>query len=364
MTYLSKIADKQDRMQRALDDVLKSRTAVLATVSGSALYGTATDQSDDDVRAVFLPLKREILLGRTSFGIDGNEENNRLGAGDIDVSAVSLQRYLALIGKMDMISVEILFAARNPAFCIQSPSPVFDLVWKNRDKLLAGSGNSAIGHARQRLGDFFPSSDATLNAYRQAEEILSGCKGASLLAEPALLEKLQAIHRVEVVTVSNQRFAIERKWEDMTDEERATGKSPGHSVFVKIGGKRIGTGVPISEALRTVRRPLNRKEVNKRTSTRGEAIVWKDAYQAVRLLHQVVEIHQTRDISLPRPEAALLRKIRNAELSEEDLKTMISELMENVADAEMSNPFPEHPCPETWENVICEAHEMVVRGQV
>ncbi len=347
--------------QEALQDVLGNRPALMATVSGSALYGTATNTSDDDIRAAFLPTKVEILTGRTSFGIDGNKENLRMSAGDIDVSAVSLQRYLALIGKLDMISTELLFAAQHSQFKVCENSWAYDLIWNAREKLLAGSASSAIGHASQRLGDLFPKSDATLSAYRSAAEILGASKAKRMIDDPAVLEKLQAIARIEVIVTSSDKFSPERTWEEMTDEERSTGKSPGHSVFVKIGGKRIGTGTPMAEALATVNRPLNRKDTVKRTNAHGQEVIWKDAYQAIRLLHQVIELHETRELVFPRPEAPLLKSIRAAEVSKDALVEMIKELMERVADAEAQYPFADTPCNATWTDIICQAHEYHIR---
>ena len=72
--------------QDALDLLLKDRLNLATTVSGSALYGTATSQSDDDFRCVFLPTKVEILTGHVFFGDDNNKANKRLGQGDIDIA--------------------------------------------------------------------------------------------------------------------------------------------------------------------------------------------------------------------------------------------------------------------------------------
>lgn len=347
-------------MGRALGALLETRRPVLATVSGSALYGTATTGSDDDIRAVFLPAAEEVLMGEVSFGLDSNRSNRRLGAGDIDVSAVSLMRFLALIGRMDMISCEILFAARDPRFRVIAPSEVFDLVWEARDKLIAGNANAAIGHARQRLGNFFPSSDASLETARRALAILDACRGACLADDPDRIAELQAIDGIEVVVGRKSRFEPERPWEEMTDEERATGRTRGGAVYVLVAGKRIGTGHPLEDARRTVARPLSHRQSEKRQHTRGGSIVWKDAYQAVRLLHQAIELHETRALTFPRPEAPLLRRIRAGEIPVPALGEMIDELMARIREAEVRHPFRAEPCRDAHSEVVLEAHRAVV----
>lgn len=349
---------------RAIQNLLKGRPLLAATVSGSALYGTASSQSDDDLRCVFLPSRTELLTGKVMFGLDSNEANLRLGAGDVDVAGISLMRYFGLIGKMDMISTELLFASRNPAARIGACHPLFDLVWQKRDKLIAGNANSAIGHARQRIGPFFPSDDKSLDAVRAAHEIMTSVDGTRLVDDPEKIAALAAIEGIEVTDVPPNRFTKPRRWEALTEKERSTGMAGGEPLFVVVAGKKIGTCNPLSEAIRVVERPLKRDAENKRIASRGEGIAWKDAYQGVRLIHQAIELHETRELIFPRPEAALLRRIRNAEMSPDELKALIAEAMDRLRVAEQRYPFPETACEATTLELVCEAHEMAITGRL
>jgi len=346
----------------AVDDLLKGRQMLTATVSGSALYGTASANSDDDLRCVFLPTRVEILTGKASFGLDSNKANKRLGAGDVDVAGVSLMRYLGLLGKMDMISTEMLFASRSAAARIGDLHPVFDLLWEAREKLVAGNSNSAIGHARQRIGAFFPSDDASLDAVRAAHEIMTSIAGDRLIDEMDKVARLAAIDGVDVVAVPADRFTPTRGWSDLTEEERSTGLAASEPLFVVVAGKKIGLTNPLREAIRVVERPLNRDAENKRIASRGENIAWKDAYQGVRLIHQAIDLHETRELIFPRPEAPLLRKIRAGEMTPCELKDAIAEAMDRLRLAEERYPFRTNACEDTTLEIICEAHEAVVRS--
>jgi len=349
--------------QDALDLLLKDRMNLATCVSGSALYGTATAKSDDDFRCVFLPTKTEILTGHVFFGDDNNKANKRLGQGDIDIAGVSLMRYLSLLGRMDMITTELLFAAQDDALRVGPKHPVFDKVFAQREMLLAGNSNSAIGHARQRIGGLFPSNDASLAPVRAAHEVLTRvAEGNRLLDEPEKIAELAAIDGVEVITQQNDRFVKSRDWAEMTDDERATGLADGQPVFIKVAGKKISVSNPLREAIRVVERPLNRDAEQKRVVSRGDAVIWKDAYQGVRMIYQAIELHETRALVFPRPEAPLLRRIRGAEMEVEELQEVISEAMERLREVEAAYPFPEVPCKDTTESLVCEAHEMVVRS--
>lgn len=365
MNDLSPAGLARSAMIPALGALLKDRAPVLATVSGSALYGTATDSSDDDIRAVFLPSVREILLGHVSFGLDSNKANARLGAGDVDVSAVSLVRYLALLGKMDMISTEILFASRNPAMRVGPLSRAAEVVWEARDMLIAGNSGSAIGHARQRLGAFFPTDDASLDAFYAVHAILTELMArgvARIKDDPEALARIADAPNVEVVVSAQDRFTRDRPWAEMTQAEKDAGVSPHGPVYVVIAGKKIGTTNPLSEAIHVLERPLTRAAEQKRVRTRGEGIVWKDAYQAIRLLHQAIELHETRELIFPRSEAPLLRRIREGDSSAEELTEMITQLMDRVRAAEAAYPFRKQQCQETFEAVVTEMHKIAILG--
>lgn len=348
--------------QDALDHLLKGRINLATVVSGSALYGTATTQSDDDFRCAFLPTKYEILTGKVFFGDDNNKENKRLGLGDIDIAGVSLMRYLSLLGRMDMVTTELLFASRLEAVRVGPLHPVFDRLYGLREKLLAGNANSAIGHAQQRIGGFFPEKDESLKPIRAAYDILNSTDERRLTDVPEKIAELQAVEGIEVSSRPGSRYSKPRKWDKLTEEEKATGVAEGQPLFILVAGKKLNAASPIHDALRMIKRPLDRHAEQKRVATRGEGIVWKDAYHGVRMIHQAIELHETRALTFPRPEAPLLRRIRSGEMEVRELQDIISEAMDHLRVVEAAHPFPEVPCKETTEALICEAHEMVVRG--
>ena len=356
---------RDTRIQDAVDQLMEGRRVLSVTTAGSALYGTATKASDDDLRCVFLPSKEEILTGKVSFGLDGNLENKRLGLGDVDVGGVSLMRYLGLIGRMDMIYTEMLFASQSPSLRFGPVSPIFENVFDKRDRLLAGNSNAAIGHARQRIGAFFPSDDKSLAAVRAVHDVFEKllADGATrLIDSPQHLAELAAVEDVEVITSPRTPNKPRRHWDALTEEEKLSGVADNQHLMVVVSGKKIGVTNPLGESIKVVRRPLDREDEKKRVRLHGDKIVWKDAYQGVRLIYQAIELHQTRELIFPRPEAAQLMAIRSGDFSPEALTELIAELMDRLRIVEEKNPFPEEPDPQAMVEIICEAHEMIVRA--
>jgi predicted nucleotidyltransferase len=80
---------------------------------GSHLYGTSTPQSDLDVKGVYLPSARDVLLQQIRPMISDSrpkEHGEKNTADDIDREAYSLQRYLELLAQGQTVALDMLFA--------------------------------------------------------------------------------------------------------------------------------------------------------------------------------------------------------------------------------------------------------------
>ena len=80
---------------------------------GSHLYGTATPESDIDIKAVYIPSARDILLQRVSpvvseSRIKARGEKNT--PADTDCESFSLQRYLELLAEGQTVALDMLFS--------------------------------------------------------------------------------------------------------------------------------------------------------------------------------------------------------------------------------------------------------------
>jgi hypothetical protein len=263
-----------------------------------------------------------------------------------------------------MISVELLFAGQNAQHRVGPLHPLYKKIWDRREEIFAGSSRSAIGHARQRIGAFFPEDDASFAPYVALRDIVKDLMDqgiARLIEAPECLERINAVEGINVVFFDNNvKPPLRETWGNMTLEEREGNDKTRGLLFIEVGGKRIGISNPLSESISAIERPLNRNEEKKRARARGTAVSFKDAYQGVRIIHQAIELHKTRDLIFPRPEAPYLMSVRNAEVSQESVKDYIRDLLLELADVEAANPFREYMDQDVFTEMVCEAHEMVI----
>ena len=124
-------------------------TEIFRCLAGSRLYGTNTADSDRDYKAVHLPTKRQILLGKrtliTSQSTGSKETRN--DADDVDVESFELQRYLQLAADMQTIPVELLFIETDPLQLILE-NWVWDRIVQNRDKILNNNSKAFVGYCK------------------------------------------------------------------------------------------------------------------------------------------------------------------------------------------------------------------------
>jgi hypothetical protein len=108
-----------------------------ATRFGSHLYGTATANSDLDVKGIFLPTKRDLLLqgAPDQFSFHSGNDNDRNTKDDVDVELYSLHNFLRMCERGDTGALDLLFSFTNkdaPIYC----NPKYNSIINNIEYLI------------------------------------------------------------------------------------------------------------------------------------------------------------------------------------------------------------------------------------
>ncbi len=118
---------------------------------GSHLYGTATAESDLDIKGIFIPKARDILLQRIPPVISlsrpkSHGENNT--ANDVDYELYSPEKYLSLLAKGQSVALEMLFA---PDFAmLNPPHPTWSAIKALAPQILTRQAVSFVHYCKQQ----------------------------------------------------------------------------------------------------------------------------------------------------------------------------------------------------------------------
>ena len=105
---------------------------------GSHLYGTETAASDLDLKGVYLPEARDILLQRVKATVISSRAKaaaEKNTAADVDREIYSLQRYLQLLTDGQTVALDMLFAP-EAAMTIE-PSSLWREIQDKGDRLIS-----------------------------------------------------------------------------------------------------------------------------------------------------------------------------------------------------------------------------------
>lgn len=291
---------------------------------GSHLYGTATPESDTDIKGVFLPKLRDLLLAKAS-----KHRSSTTGAGDTkntaedrDEEFYSLQYFVELACLGETVALDMLHA---PPEMLLSTSPTWEAIRSHRAKFYTRSLKAFVGYARRQAAKY-------------------GVKGSRLASARSVLAMMEAAE-----------VAPREKPARMEDVRGALAAEPLEHVYleepwVQVCGKKLLWAGRVSEYLPTMRQFVEEYGDRARQAERNEGIDWKAISHAFRAAYEVRYILRVGDFTFPLPEAAFLRKIKAGQVPFVEASTQLEELMEELEALSAASSLPAKVDRSWWDD--------------
>lgn len=327
---------------------------------GSHLYGTDTPNSDTDLKSIYLPEAREIVLGRypktisTTRPKQTGERNNK---NDIDIEIFSLDRYLKLLTEGQTVSLDILFAPNNMFNNINDHNFwIFEKIRANKDKLICKDITAFFGYAKQQASKY-GLKGFRVAAFREALEFLSDKPDYS---------KLHELDLTNFVYKDAERYCMMRQMPKLKNEYiKITSKTNPRGVdeeFLEVAGKYYAVHCNV----KLVKQQLQEKfdEYGKRAlmAEKNEGCDYKALSHCVRVNSQGKELLETGHITFPRPDRELLLKIKTGQMHYKDIEPIILEGFEQLEKAKEKSTLREKPDLEWVDNFITDIYTNIVKG--
>lgn len=328
---------------------MKSTDLIVQIKFGSHLYGTATPESDLDIKAVYLPLARDILLQRVGPLLSDSRpkaHGERNTAADTDREAFSLQRYLELLAEGQTVALDMLFA---PDWAMIAPP---DKIWREVQvlgpQILTRGATAFVRYCRQQANKYGVKGSrvaAARKALAALEEVEKKYGGAAKLAVAAEeLEKLAA---------AQEFLAFEDIVQPNGDKIRA---------FVVCGKKATYTST-VANARSIAGHLVDEYGQRALAAERNEGVDWKALSHAVRVGHEAVELFRTGRIAFPRPEAAHLLDVKRGRVPYAKVAAEIEQLLADVEEAAVKSALPEKADMQLIDNFVADAYRnQILKG--
>ena len=320
---------------------------ILLTRFGSHLYGTNTENSDTDLKGVYIPNAEDILLGRIRASISQKRkksEHEKNTAEDIDEEIYSLDKYLKLVSEGQTVSLDMLFSPKQ--YHLKN-TYLWDCLVENREKLLTKKAASFIGYCRTQANKY-GIKGSRVAAARDTLAFLRVLDSTTMGAKAKLGEYSDKI----------ESFAKNKEFVEIIDIPLANGQEIRH---LSVCDRKLPYTSSVGSAYHIIENIVNEYGTRALQAEKNESIDWKALSHAVRIGEQAIELFQTHFVEFPRKNAADLLKIKKGELPYKQVSEYIEELFVKVEDAAEKSTLPPSVDLKWIDNFIIDVYGEVVK---
>jgi hypothetical protein len=309
---------------------------------GSHLYGTATPTSDLDVKAVYLPPARDILLQRVRPTVSESREKapgERNRPEDVDRETYSLQRYLGLLAEGQTVAIDMLFAPDGAM--LREPHSLWREIQGHSHRLIGRQAASFVSYCRQQANKY-------------------GIKGSRVAAARKVLDllseaeaRLGATVKLDVLAAELDSLVAGTEHVEIADLPGPQGRLVRH---IDVCGRKMPYSASIKNGREIAERLVAEYGQRALQAERSEGVDWKALSHAVRVGRQAIDLFASGRIDFPLRYADHLLAIKRGELAYPTVAAEIERLLEQVEQAVATSRLPEQPDFDLIDRIVEQAY--------
>lgn len=331
---------------------MKTIAKILEIKFGSHLYGTSTPESDLDLKGIYLPEAKEILLGnqgRTFTQSRPKQEGERNKKDDIDIEIFSLDRFLELLIDGQTVALDMLFAPDEAYLFINSEGQfIMDFIRDNRKEFLNKNVNAFVGYARKQASKYG----------------VKGFRVAALKSTLDLLSNFDAPEYTDKLLVHEKaldEFVATFTGNDpLVKYTLCNGPNGEPAKHLEVCGRKFAMHVTVKYAIEAIGKIYAQYGQRALMAQSNEGIDWKALSHAVRVNSEAIELLTTHKITFPCPNAETLLAIKLGNLPYTEVEKMIEDGLAALEDASKKSTLPEKPNRNFSDNFLAETYGRIV----
>lgn len=317
---------------------------LLFTTFGSHVYGTNTPKSDTDLKGIFVPNAKDILLCKAPHNIRQNtkiDKSAKNTSDDIDVEMFAVHNYLFQLMQGQTFALDMLF---TPETFYKEASEEWYYIKQHTKHFIHKNVKPFFGYARQQAAKY-------------------GVKGSRVSVVKAMLDVLrplpphsklrahETLLRATAMMV-NSEFIDRMNGRDLVGFQVSTHEKDKGLVYLSVCDRLMPFTNKVIDAIKVLERLDENYGNRARMAASNEGIDWKALSHAVRVGQEAIELLKTGRITFPRQEAETLLKIKLGELPYAQVAEMIEQVFADLLVAEQESTLPEEPNREIADAII------------
>ncbi|UJH94919.1 putative RNA repair pathway DNA polymerase beta [Acinetobacter phage PhaR5] len=299
---------------------------VMQCVFGSKLYGTSTPSSDLDIKGIFIPDAKSIIMGNalTHYNKNTNNSHSKNTADDVDVEMYSLKYFIELAIKGETIALDMLHTP--PEFIVDYDfMEPWDFIVANRSMFYTTDMKAYLGYVKKQAAKY-GIKGTRMAALRQVHDAIKDLPEYRIVdIMDDAIEPSRHISRRRDYRVSQfvHKLPINEYCKIETDPK--TG-----STFYNVMGVKHQLTIKMSELKRKIATEWDKYGERARQAELNNGIDWKAMHHAIRGGLQLQEIYKTGDLKYPLKDRELLMDIKLGKLEFKEVSTILEDLISDV----------------------------------
>ena len=319
----------------------------MLTEFGSTVYGTRLPTSDTDIKGIFLPTAREILLQkvpRNSHSTTKLNERDKNTSEDIDTELFGFQNYVKLLTEGQTVAVDLLFTPEKHYQI--TPSKWWKYLQENKHKILHAQTASFTGYCKTQAAKY-------------------GIKGTRVASIRAALDwlKKEPNKYAKLETVLNEEVLPEELQKEFISIVFCKGPNGGLEPHLEVCNRKLPFHCTFNYAQGIIQKIFDEYGQRALLAEKNEGVDFKALNHAVRIAREAEELLLTGNITFPRPEKDLLLQIRKGELPYKQVAELIEDGLDRVEAAKDKSVLRDKPDVEFMEDLVCDAHDEILRNR-
>lgn len=313
---------------------------------GSHLYGTNTEFSDLDLKGIYLPTARQIVLGQGKHSISTSrpkQEFEKNTKDDVDQELFSLKEFLKLLCEGQTVSLDILFSPKSFHMFKGEKYYLFEEIYKNKDKLLSKGILSFIGYARKQSAKY-------------------GIKGSRVRAVKDTIDFLNTLNEKLLLKEIRSELDSSNLFKDeFINYVMLPDPNNVMVTYFEVCNRKFQMTNSVKYTLAILNKIYNEYGQRAKLAQVNDGIDWKALSHAVRVNYEGQELLKTGKITFPCPEWKLLLDIKTGKMLYKEVETIIENGLNELEAAQKSSTLPEKPDLVWMENFVYDVYSDIVK---